>query len=395
MYKYAIAFLLLLGASAPPPASILPQALAPAAAPAWTNADAAALLETVEGIGADGLDPADYEPAGLRAAIAGGDAAALDQAAARIFLRLAEDLADGHVGAAGRLAWHVEKAPDDPAALRALMGQALAAHRVGEALTGLLPANSEYRALKAKLAATPAGDRAEARRLRINLERWRWMPRDLGPRYILANVPAFELQLVENGRTIARHRLIVGKTRTPTPQFSTAATGLILNPWWDVPQSIIAESVGRLVRTDPAAARARGYVWSGGKVRQSPGPGNALGQMKLIMPNPFTIYVHDTPSKALFDEEERAFSHGCIRTKEPFALAEALLSSTPGWDRAAIDRIVASGTTTTVRFDRPLPVYVGYFTAATDETGNVKTYRDIYRRDEAVAAQLADREERR
>jgi murein L,D-transpeptidase YcbB/YkuD len=379
------AFLLLLFATDPAGAQVSPQ---------WSRDDARALLDFVEGIGGEGLDPVDYAPDRLRRALAEGNEPS--EAATAIFLHLATDLSQGHVRGSYRIAWHIPDPPVQKPAQMALLSQALATHRVRETLAGLLPDNKEYEALKGALAATPAQDRAAILRLRANLERWRWMPRGLGRRYLLVNVAGFELQLVEDGRVVERHRIIVGKPRTPTPQFATLATGLILNPWWDVPQSIIGESVGRLVRTNPAGARARGYRWSssggGLRVRQGPGPGNSLGQMKLVMPNPFTVYIHDTPSKQLFDEKVRAFSHGCIRTQDPFGLAATLLRAKPGWDRPAIDRVVASRVTTRVDFAEPIPVYVAYFTAATNDTGAVSVFPDIYGRDEAVVSQLTDAE---
>ena len=355
----------------------------------WTPADVQALLAYVEQVGAEGLDPTDYDPAKLRAAIASGDAGAV---ATDTFLHLATDLRQGHVRGGYRIAWHIPDPPIDKAGQLAMLQQALSAHAVRETLNGLLPATPEYSALRDALAKAPPKDRATRLALRANLERWRWMPRDPGPRYLLVNVAGFELELVENGKVVDRHKLIVGKTSTPTPQFATMATGLILNPWWDVPASIVAESVGRLVRTNPAGARAKGYVWGGGGIRQAPGPGNSLGQMKLVMPNPFTVYIHDTPSKPLFDESVRAFSHGCIRTQDPFGLAERLLAGVPGWDRARIDQVVASRVSTKVDLAQSIPVYVAYFTAAADASGAVKLHPDIYGRDKAVVAELTDRE---
>jgi murein L,D-transpeptidase YcbB/YkuD len=389
-----IAFLLASAAAPAPPSGSVP-APAPAAAPAaatspvWASADAQALLAYVEQIGAEGLDSADYAPAKLRAAIASGD---VGPTATETFLHLATDLRQGHVRGGYRIAWHIPDPPIDRAGQLAMLQQALSGHMVRETLNGLLPAASEYAALRDALAKTPPKDRATRLALRANLERWRWMPRDLGPRYLLVNVAGFELDLVENGKVVDRHKLIVGKVSTPTPQFATRATGLILNPWWDVPGSIVAESVGRLVRTNPAGARAKGYVWGGGGIRQAPGPGNSLGQMKLVMPNPFTVYIHDTPSKPLFDESVRAFSHGCIRTQDPFGLAERLLAGVPGWDQARIGRVVASRVSTKVDLAQPVPVYVAYFTAATDGSGAVKLHPDIYGRDKAVVAELTDRE---
>src|SRR3546814_1081190 len=108
-------------------------------------------------------------------------------------------------------------------------------------------------------------------------------------------------------------QVIVGKTKTPTPVFAAQVTGVTFNPWWEIPESIVAESVGKLVRTRPAEAARRGYVVQDGRYRQRPGPQNALGRMKLMMPNPYSIYLHDTPAQSLFARDVRAFSHGCVR----------------------------------------------------------------------------------
>ncbi|MCF8708969.1 L,D-transpeptidase family protein [Rhizorhapis sp. SPR117] len=361
----------------------------------WSTNDARALLDFIVHIGADGLEPADYDPPQLQAAISGGSPVAMDTVASGIFQRVAKDLMEGHVDRQDRIAWHISGPTADMVAINDLMMAALSVHRVGPALSSLLPTNPEYRALKAMLARTPATDQATVQKLRANMERWRWMPRELGEDYILINVAGFTLDLVHDGNRVARHRVIVGKQSTPTPQFSTQVTGLILNPWWNVPQSIIAESVGALVRNNPAKAKAKGYVatWTGGRlqVRQAPGPGNSLGQIKLVMPNPYTIYVHDTPAKALFERPVRAFSHGCIRTEHPFDLAQALLADVRGWDRAAIDATVASRVNTKIDLPRPIPIYVGYFTADLDKAGGVVLHDDLYGRDDLVIDALTDR----
>lgn len=361
----------------------------------WSLGDALALLGFVEDIGVEGLDPQDYHPARLKEAISGGDAATLDATASDIFTRVAADLAGGHVGPDGRRAWHISDEAGDPPVRQRLMQDALQAHAVATTLQSLLPSDPGYAALKHALAALPAGERTMHERLRANLDRWRWMPRELGQNYILVNVPSFTLDYVRDGRRVARHRAIVGKPETPTPQFSTLATGVILNPWWEVPPSIIAESVGSLVRKNPSAARAKGYVTStvNGRlyVRQAPGPGNSLGQMKLDMANPYRIYIHDTPSKELFDRAVRTFSHGCIRIDRPFELAALLLEPVAGWDRSAIDK-VASGRTTT-RIGLPgggIPVYVTYFTAVAREDGMIDYFDDVYGRDLPVIAALTD-----
>ena len=139
------------------------------------------------------------------------------------------------------------------------------------------------------------------------------------------------------------------------------------------------ESVGSLVRRNPALARQRGYVWGGGSYRQRPGPGNALGQMKLVMPNPYTVYLHDTPGKDLFNRNPRAFSHGCIRVGDAIGFAATLAEGVKS--RAEVDGIVRTGRTTVVDLATHIPVYITYFTAATNANGTLAVSPDVYGRD--------------
>jgi murein L,D-transpeptidase YcbB/YkuD len=360
----------------------------------WDRASAAGLLAYIERVDSHGLEPADYAPVALRGAITAGDEAALERQASESFGLLARDLATGHVRPAQRRGFHIATLPLEPARIALLIDQALALRSVDRVLDGLAPQHRQYRALRGALARLPAGADAERRKLEASLERWRWMPRQLGARHLLVNIPEFRVRLLEGSAEIAVHRVIVGKPATPTPQFTAQASGVILNPPWNVPQSIVAESVGRLVRNSPASARARGYTWSrsGGALRvvQQPGPQNALGQMKLDMPNAFTVYLHDTPNKALFDGEDRALSHGCIRTDRPFDLAAILLAGA-GWSRAMIDEVVAARRTRRVALDQPVPVHVVYLPAYVAPDGTVGYFADPYALDGAVNRLLDDR----
>lgn len=365
----------------------------PAAAqgtPGWSRETASELLRTIEAIGADGLDPRDYGPERLALAIRGDDPGLLQAAAADSYRRLARDLVQGHVAAEQRIAWHIQAPAAEPAAIETHMTRALTDGRIGAFLDALRPRHPQYRALKAALAATPPAEAERIETLKVNLERWRWLPRDLGARHMLVNVPSYTLTLEENGKTVATHKVIVGKAATPTPQFQATISGAIVNPWWEIPSSIVAESVGALVTRRPAVAKARGYVWTRDaaghlRVRQRPGDQNSLGRMKLVMPNPFSVFIHDTPSKSLFARPVRAFSHGCIRTENPLDLAAQL----SGRSRAEIDTMVAAGETRTIEVAK-LPVYVVYLTAVADEAGQVSFHDDIYRRDDRVAAGLSD-----
>jgi murein L,D-transpeptidase YcbB/YkuD len=348
----------------------------------WTRPAAEELLSYVQHADQEGLDPVDYAPEKLAAALSGPDDLALSTAATDTFLRISSDLAMGHVRGDNRLDWHTPDEDLDAQQQYDLMQRAIQNNSVRDTLVSLLPTHPQYTELKALLARSP--DKLTRDKVRANMDRWRWLPRDLGKRYVIVNVPAFTVALVEDGRVIARHNVVVGKPKTATPQINAVATGVIFNPWWEVPQSIYSEVKGK-----------PGYVSvkNGEKIhyRQPPGPGNALGQVKVVMPNNYAIYLHDTPSKSLFGRPVRAFSHGCIRTQHALKFAELLLNS-PQWDKAAIDRVLASGKTVKANAAVPTPVYIAYFTAAAraNEEG-LLTYSDIYGRDKPVLAALNDR----
>ncbi|MFL6846038.1 MAG: L,D-transpeptidase family protein [Allosphingosinicella sp.] len=394
MYSRSLLALLALGTAMPAaaqnaPAPAAPPAVAPAApaapAPApiaadWSRKDAEELAAFIEGIGAEGLDPADYNPDALRQAIAAkGDA--LDTAATAAFLKVASDLMFGHVRGDDRLDWHVA---DD--SLNAYDQQALLDRAVKGDVTGtlrsLLPTHPQYAALKTLLA-DPATDAKTRDRIRINLDRWRWLPRDLGNKYVIVNVPAYTVAIVEDGQTLNRRRAVAGALKTPTPQLSAMITGAIFNPWWEVPTSLSGEVAGR--KGYVSVPSGKGVRW-----RQPPGPGNALGRVKLVMGNPYAIYLHDTNAKNLFNKQARAYSHGCIRTENAVGFAETLLEGTE-WDHARISQTVASGKSVQANLAAPVPVYIVYFTVAATSDGPPMSYSDLYGRDSKVLAALTDR----
>jgi murein L,D-transpeptidase YcbB/YkuD len=376
---------------------VLSAAVAIAQEPApryWDRQAAGTLLAYIERIDSHGLDPSDYGPAALEQAIASGNANALERQATESFSRVAVDLAIGHVRPGKRGRYYIASDTIDPARIARLIDTAIAARGVAHVLEALAPPNRQYTALRAALARLTPAQVEERRRILVSLERWRWLPRELGARHLLANIPEYRARLFEGEQETASHRIIVGKRQTPTPQFSAMVNAVVLNPSWHVPQSIVAESVGRLVRTNPNLARARGYIWAWDRfgklqVTQMPGPQNALGQIKLDMPNAFSVYLHDTPNKKLFDHEDRTFSHGCIRTEDPFDLAVSLLTS-PEWNRASIDEAIAARQTRRVELRVPVPVYAVYLTAVSGRDGAVRYLDDPYGLDAAIYAQLSD-----
>lgn len=357
-------------------------------AAAWDETDIRQLLQIIRSSGAEGLDPASYGAGSVEQAFR-TRSPSLDSLATQSAFRLARDYANGRTPAPGRVEWHIGSAMPD-AALLSIIQAALVRDDVAGTLNALLPSHPEYGALRDALAAT--SDAARQRVIRVNLDRWRWMPRDLGSRHVLVNVPAYELQLIEEGRSIDRRAVVVGKPSLATPQFGATATAIIFNPWWEVPPSIVRESVGSLMRRHPARARAQGYMTvrsaGGTRVRQAPGPHNALGQMKLVMPNPFNVYLHDTPSKSHFKRPIRALSHGCIRVERATEFAGLLLSDGGAMRPDEVKSLLATRRTQQVPLARSVPVWIGYFTAGTAADGSVVTYPDIYGRDGPVWAAI-------
>ena len=386
--------------AAPPgdPIAPLPEAAQPAPPveapppppPIWQIAQVQSLLGYIRQVGRDGLSPADYDPAGLEAAWRSGDPVTLSKAATDRFNQLSSDLALGHVRGDARVDWHVEDHDLDEARQRQMLEAALATNRIPEVLNSLLPAHPQYASLKAALAraeAGSAGERANVNRIRLNMDRWRWLPRELGDRYIIVNVPSYYATLVENGETRFKTRAVAGAIKTPTPQLSATAVGVILNPWWEVPTSISREVAGK-----PGYVAVKGKDGKVQRWRQPPGPSNALGQLKFVMYNPQNIYLHDTNARSRFSSRMRSLSHGCVRTQNVVGLAKTLFAdeANPKWTSAKIDEVLASGKNVQANFTNPIPVHIVYFSSAAATDGRIINYDDVYRRDAKAMAALLD-----
>jgi murein L,D-transpeptidase YcbB/YkuD len=370
-----------------PPAPNYPQVMQ------WPVAHARSLLGVIEGIEAEGLKPADYRPRELRAAIEAGPGPQLDEVASQAFTWLVEDLRDGRTPMESRRQWFVVDPDADAMPTGRLMTEALATGDVAGKLASVLPTHPDYTALKAELADTPASESGRRALIRANMDRWRWLQRDLGGQYLLTNVPEFQLRLTVNNNIIRTYRTIVGKPgRTATPQLAETVEGVIFNPTWTVPQSIVkGEGLGARVLGNPGWARANGYTATRGangfiSVVQGAGPGNSLGQMKLDMPNPHAIFLHDTPNRNLFANENRALSHGCVRTERALELAMVIAILGQGATREEAVAISTSGDYTRVPVKKSMPVYITYFTMARDIDGTLQTFNDIYGRDAPVLA---------
>lgn len=239
-------------------------------------------------------------------------------------------------------------------------------------------------------------------RLVYGMERLRWMPRDFGAKHVLVNTASFETKVVENGATIWSSKVIVGTPENQTVSFSDQFETVVFNPYWGVPASIIVNEMLPEIRRDPSYLDREGYevtdlngqvISSYGVdwynlnpknlpfgVRQPPGPTNALGEIKFLFPNEHAIYMHDTPSKPLFSEPMRAYSHGCVRVENPREFAEIIL----GWDQERIASTLAANRNYSVPVEQKIQVHLTYFTAWPDETGAIQYYDDVYGRDRLV-----------
>ena len=220
----------------------------------------------------------------------------------------------------------------------------------------------------------------------------------MGNTYIQPNVPEFTVTVVRDGKTVHKERIVTGKAETMTPIFSDSMRLVVFKPFWNVPESIkFKELQPGLLRNggslEKAGLRAeingrpvdpRAVDWAEIDMRQvhifqPPGDANALGRVKFLFPNKHDVYLHDTPSKSLFNENVRAYSHGCMRVRDPLKLAEVILSNDKGWTRAQVDKQAMSGPDNTeVKLATPIPVHITYFTAWVDEDGKLQTVNDIY-----------------
>ena len=276
---------------------------------------------------------------------------------------------------------------------------------------GLEPDGLVGPATRRALNMTPA-DRAE--RIRVNLERWRWLPRSLGERHVRVNIAGFDMVMVDDGEEVFSGRVVVGRDYRRTPVFSGRMTYLVLNPRWEVPNSIAVNDILPQVRRDPDYLERMGFQVLQGwgseerlvdpeavdwerlgrgampyRFRQAPGPLNAMGQVKFMFPNRFNVYLHDTPARELFQRARRDFSSGCIRIERPLEFARIVLDDPQRWDAAAIDRTIDGAREQTVTLRRPVMVHMQYATVWAEPDGTLQWREDIYSRDEPVRAALA------
>lgn len=233
----------------------------------------------------------------------------------------------------------------------------------------------------------PAKKRIE--QLIVNMERFRWMPVDKNSsEFILVNIPEFALHYFMDHKEDWSCNVVVGKPMNATVIFSGDMKYVVFSPYWYVPPSIIRNEITPGIRRNSNYLAAHNMEWNGGNVRQKPGPNNSLGLVKFLFPNSNNIYLHDTPAKSLFNEDSRAFSHGCIRVAKPFDLAVKILKQDSSWTPEKINAAMHTGKEKYVTLKKTIPVYIGYFTAFIDKNGQVNFRDDIYGRDSRLLQML-------
>jgi murein L,D-transpeptidase YcbB/YkuD len=247
--------------------------------------------------------------------------------------------------------------------------------------------------------------------IRLNLERWRWLPRDLGERYVFVDIANFRLTVFEKKKAVFSMAIVVGKDSRETPVFDDEIRYLVLNPTWRLPKSIVVNELAPRLARDPSELARKGMKIFEGKreiaasdvdwssvreddfpytVSQPPGRDNPLGSIKFMFPNEFAVYLHGTPARRTFRKQVRAESHGCIRVEDPLRLAEYLLrDNVPKWDRKRIVSAIQAGEERTVSLTHPTPVYLFYWTAWVDEKKHLNVRPDIYGWDRPVLAALS------
>lgn len=350
----------------------------------WSQESVGQLIKVIEGARAEGLDPAAYNLDGLRQMVGNGQGIALDAVADASAAQLAHDYYFGRVNDRSDMGWMIQRPAYEPQELAKGLQQAIASGELRKFYASLLPSDPRYVALRDALAQTD--DPVMRDRLRVNMERWRWMPRGLGDDYLYVNVPSYKLQVMNGGTSVASYDVVVGAPKTRTPMLASPTSSFVVNPWWNVPSSIIKSSN---LRPGKAGYQFKASANGGYAVRQPPGPRNALGKIKFNLANDQAIYLHDTPAKSAFGRDERALSHGCIRVKNIDQLAAQLMEE--GGDTAQFDEALASPATATVRLPRTWQVYIVYFTLDGDDPSNLASYSDPYGYDEEILARLGGR----
>ena len=263
--------------------------------------------------------------------------------------------------------------------------------------------------LRARETAKKPRNEQEIQRLLVNMERWRWMPADLGAIYVQDNIPEFMLFVVKNGKTIHSDKIAVGELRYATPVFSANMQAIVFNPEWTAPPSVVREDLlpnlrsggwfggSSILRQHGLQVKYNGRTVDPGSINwnsvntaniaftQPPGPRNVLGKVKFLYPNKHVVYMHDTIRPDVFKPTVRAIGHNCIRMEKPSRLAEVLLKEDKGWDAQRVEDLIDKGYDSAVNLDHPVPVHTTYFTAVVNDQGKVSTFADLYGLDRKIA----------
>ena len=355
-----------------------------------------------------GLDPERYHTAALEERAATLEAAKAPGASATDLVKFEIDVTSALL-ALGRDVARGQSGPKAPESARApievgaKLAEALETGELGAWPDRVRPVHPQYAALQ-KLLAAGGQPPDRVRQIANAMNGWRLLPDDLGARHIIVNIPQFHLFVRDGGKTVVDTKVVVGKEGDETPVFSADMTSVILSPYWNIPESIATgETIPSIIK-DPAylaknnlevLRRSGGTTervdpesvdWSKPEdiealsIRQKPGPGNALGHVKFMLPNKYAVYLHDTPAHTLFDRRGRAFSHGCVRLEEPLELAKYVIGEDPAWTEAAIRQAMYAGVEREVKLKRPLPVHIVYFTAWVDDAGTPQFFEDVYGR---------------
>jgi murein L,D-transpeptidase YcbB/YkuD len=388
--------------------------------PAWTDDDVVdEAVALIAASSSHGLAPDDYDGPSLSNAFDTVEKSpARDQARAEewanfdarlsmVLLRLGRDVSIGRVSPEVVGAqWTPRLTPSD---LAASLANALNEGDLSTWLDTVAPRHAGYTTLRDSLSRLHASNSADERRLslvRMSLDRWRWLPSDLGQRHLVVNIPEFLLRARESGRTAFEMRVVVGGPGDrQTPLFSDLMETVVFNPYWHIPKSIAQGETVPAIAKDPdylerhdieILDRESGHRhvdpddvdWDDQETleslvfRQRPGDGNALGNVKFVFPNRHAVYMHDTPSTALFGRPMRALSHGCVRVAKPEKLAAYVLSDQPAWTAPAILASMRGEREQHVKLAGRLPVHLVYFTATVDDRGELVFFEDIYKLDE-------------
>lgn len=366
----------------------------------------AELVKQFSTAASDGLEPADYlagVPANVNQ-LSGEQLAAVELYLSDATIRYARDLY------AGRTTPAVSE-PDIVIARKqldhvALLGS-IAKNGAAAVTDRLRPQHAQYHALRKLLAG--AKDAATRQKIIVNMERWRWLPRDLGSRHIMVNAADFSMTTVDGGKAIDRRKVIVGQPFHKTPMFSDNIGYSEFNPTWTISRNIAGNEILPQLRKDPGYLAKRGYViyaswepdapamnaaqidWASVspnnfpyRIVQPAGPENVLGEVKFLFPNKFHVYLHDTSSRNLFANTDRALSHGCIRVDKAMEYAQLLYNLDRNPAASQLPAIVGSKRTTQVKFLKPIPVHLTYFTLWVNGDGSLSGHKDIYGRDKLV-----------